>query len=167
MGITLARMVRPARGLGLSTASGTSVAAQTIHTMAIELNESQELAVISLRPFASLTELAHAAEEATHDDWDGYGGHAVQSETIALARAFIDQLPAFVPPPDVTPEPDGEISLDWRAGPWRTFSVSIGPQGRLTYAGLFGRVPNARGTEVLGDFIPASILTGLTRLLQS
>lgn len=166
MAVTIARRVRPARWPWLSTASGTSTAARTLETMAVELERNLGLGSMSLRPIDSLTQLERAAEEADHEGWDGYSGQAVSPDTVELASIFIDQLPAFVPPPDVTPEADGELSLEWHVAPWKTFSVSIGPQGRLTYSGLFGRMRNTRGTDVLGDVIPSTILDGLTRLLQ-
>ena len=43
-------------------------------------------------------------------------------------------------PNEITPEPDGSISLEWYRGKRMLFSISLSGKNELVYAGLF--VPN-------------------------
>lgn len=66
--------------------------------------------------------------------------------------------------PHVSVDPDGEISLEWYRAPRLVFSVSVGPQGELTYAGLFGR-SKVHGLEIhTVDGIPREIRAGIQRV---
>ena len=105
-------------------------------------------------------------EECSSDNWDGYGAQAVTEEGYAEAKRFCSMLPQSTPIPDVTADPDGEIAFEWREGNDSVFSVSVSPDGLLTYAGIFG--PNrAHGVEGLGDTVPEVILMCLRRLCPS
>ena len=61
-------------------------------------------------------------------------------------------------------DPDGEVSLEWYRGPRRVFSISIGSNDELTYAGIFG-ASKARGVEPFSFEIPHAVLDNLRRLL--
>lgn len=52
---------------------------------------------------------------ALGDNWDGHGGVAPSTLTIAEATAFIRRLPEGVAVPAVEPSTDGEINLVWRS----------------------------------------------------
>lgn len=47
------------------------------------------------------------------DDWDGYDAAAIEGDVVSSAResfsAFVRRLPA----PDISPNPNGTISLEW------------------------------------------------------
>jgi hypothetical protein len=87
-------------------------------------------------------------------------------QSAEYAAKFIQALPTTVPVPDVSADPDGEVDLLWQMEPMRTISVSVGPNGRLTYAALIGTA-QIYGTEWLSDEIPQPILDSLTRVLAS
>jgi len=91
-------------------------------------------------------DLWKACQEASHPNWDGHGGLPVDYDTYRQAQAFISTLPPSIPTPDIVPEPDGEIALEWSAGRNWTFSVSVGRTGRLSYAALLG-ARKAYGSE--------------------
>ena len=80
--------------------------------------------------------------ECGRPDWDEPGAAPVLVRTIRYAALLIDSLanivPSGTPAPDVVPERDGEISLSWYGSDGRLFSVSVGPHGKLNYAGQFG-----------------------------
>jgi len=86
----------------------------------------------------------------------------VQPATIHYAREFLDGLPAFVSDPDIYADTDGEVVFEWDFGRRRVFSVSIGPDGTLTYAGLFGH-KRAHGIEELAGSIPEVVATNIIR----
>jgi hypothetical protein len=82
------------------------------------------------------------AAEASQEDWNGEGAIAVDSVTAGNAVRFIQTLPAFLTMPEISPEPDGGISLDWIESRARVLSISIGRSRSLPIAWLDG---NTRG----------------------
>ncbi len=123
---------------------------------------------ITLRHVAESTwiELADIAQQATVPNWDGYGARAIDVRAYVQAERFLSALPTTTPVPDVSVDPDGEVSVSWNLDSDWVFSVSIGPTGRLSYAGLFG-TSKAYGTEWFLNEIPEAVLDGLTRLFKS
>jgi hypothetical protein len=110
-----------------------------------------------------LIELDELSLNASQDGWDGYGAKPVSMEACEFARTFIKTLPTTAPLPELSADPDGEVSLDWFFGDRRVLSVSVGPTGRCTFAWLFGQRSN-RGTDWIEDEIPASITFALRQL---
>jgi hypothetical protein len=47
------------------------------------------------------------------DDWDGYGAAAIPPDIIRMAYAIISSLQDYVPAPEISPNPNGTISLEW------------------------------------------------------
>lgn len=87
----------------------------------------------------------------------------VTSQTIQAAIQFAYCLPRFGPLPEISADPDGEISFEWISPSDRMFSVSISAQSRLAYAGWFGKESRVHGTEYLGESCPESIIQGICR----
>jgi len=87
----------------------------------------------------------------------------VDRETAQTAIDFAFQLPRSMPPPEVTSEPDGEISFDWLGASGKMFSVSINKGGRIAYAGRFGEQSKVHGIEQLSEVCPAEILRGIEK----
>ncbi|PYX75099.1 MAG: hypothetical protein DMG72_08300 [Acidobacteria bacterium] len=90
----------------------------------------------------------------------------VNDETARNAVAFAMLLPRAVPIPEVAPDPDGEISFDWIGKSGRMFSVSIGADGRISYAGRFGDKSKTHGIEQLSEVCPREILFGIEKALR-
>lgn len=90
------------------------------------------------------TSLAALARDAASVNWDGHGA-----------------APVTLPAPEVSIDPDGEVSFDWYAGPRRTLSMSLDPFGTLRYASIIGGSEKF-GLEPWRNGIPESVL----RLLQ-
>jgi len=107
-----------------------------------------------------------AYEETLKDDWDGYGAERVQKASVAQALDFLKLLPTTVPLPEISVDPDGEISLTWQREPRLVFSVSISKDGVLSYAGLFGR-SKTHGVEDFIQTIPKTITDNLQRLYST
>ncbi len=105
-----------------------------------------------------------ALRDASTANWDGYGAHPVRRETAENALWFLFSLPASVPSPEISADPDGEIAFEWHAGRGRAFSISIGNGDVVTFAGLRGR-KRIRGTEVLVDGFPKTLLHHLGETL--
>jgi hypothetical protein len=88
---------------------------------------------------------------------------SVAPQTAAQAIRFAVLLPKSEAIPEISADPDGEISFDWASKSGRMFSVSIDAGGRLAYAGRFGENSKTHGIEQLSDFCPAEILRGIER----
>jgi len=100
---------------------------------------------------------------AQEDNWDGMGSARVEHSTYSYASQFLQMLPANRPVPDIAADTDGEILFEWDHGPRQTFSVSVGRDGTLTFAGLFGQT-KLHGTEHLREALPLVIAHSLERL---
>lgn len=91
------------------------------------------------------------------------GETAINPETASAAIAFARLLPRMAPVPEVSSDPDGEISFDWISPSGKMFSVSISGSGRLSYAGWFGENSRIHGTEKLAGGVPEEILRGIRK----
>ena len=107
-------------------------------------------------------QLYQVLENCSRSDWDAYGAEPVLLESYENAKRFARSLPFSLPSPEISAEPDGEITFEWYSNPTRVISVSIGPNNELHYAALFG-VSRAYGTEVFHDEIPEIILSHIKR----
>ena len=112
------------------------------------------------QPFRALDS---AFADASVEDWDGEGATAADRDTYILARAFLRKLPVTVPSPSISIDPDGEASFTWAERRDMMFSVSIGRDGTLSFAGLYGSKSNY-GTESFVGQIPQTIRDNLARL---
>lgn len=107
-----------------------------------------------------------AYKTACVDNWDGAGSLKVDPSTYKYACQFILLLPHNVLLPDITVDTDGEILFEWDQGPRQVFSVSIGRDGTLTYAGLFGYTKD-HGTKHFQEALPSVISDCLARFSSS
>ena len=111
-----------------------------------------------------LQSLEDAFLEARHEDWDGEGSAAADPLSFVYASAFLLSLPGWVPNPEITVDPDGELSAEWDYGARAVFSVSVARDGTLTYAGLFG-ASKSHGVEPFTDAIPEIVTQSIKRAI--
>ena len=106
--------------------------------------------------------------ECSFQNWDGEGALAISEDVYIEALRFIKNLPTYVdlPLPEINPDNDGELSLEWYRNKRQVFVVSISGKNRITYAGLFG-TNDIHGTEFFGESIPPIVLINLQRLFYS
>lgn len=88
--------------------------------------------------------------------WDGYGAEAVSVEAYELAQRFVRSLPAGIPRPLLSADPDGCVTFEWRVSPRRLVLVSVRPDYRIEYAALFGSA-ESHGTEPFFDKFPTRL----------
>ena len=110
-------------------------------------------------------QLLDAWSRAANDNWDGYGGRAAQRDAVTNAYKLIDAFPSNLQMPEVSVDPDGEISFDWFGGRRRQFSLSIGTDSVLSYAGLFGTA-KVSGSERFEGGMPPVLLEYIKRAIQ-
>ncbi|MCA9211937.1 MAG: hypothetical protein KDB27_02635, partial [Planctomycetales bacterium] len=61
-------------------------------------------------------QLIDAYGEASHSNWDGEGSVPVKPSTLQLAKEFVESLPRKYQTPEISPEPDGHVMLEWYNG---------------------------------------------------
>jgi hypothetical protein len=115
----------------------------------------------------ALDELYVAFSESCAPGWDGYDASSASYDSYLRAKRFIEALPANFPAPEVAVDPDGEVSLEWYCPTGRVFSVSIGANDGLSYAGKFSPSRKTHGTEVFTSQIPQVILDNIRRVIKA
>ena len=129
-------------------------------------NSLQQLSGTSPRRLAeAFGELRDILVECSRPGWDGYDAEPVDRLSVHKASRFLRALPANTTSPQLSVDPDGEVSMDWVGTSDTLFSVSIRGDGRLSYAGRFG-IRRARGTEYLSDEIPREVMDYVRRALS-
>lgn len=101
----------------------------------------------------TIYELWALANECSQEGWDGEHARPLDREAIHRAIELIRALPDYVPLPELAPEPDGAVSLDWIRSRNRVLSISVSGRDRLAFAWLDG---TARGHGV-EPFVEGSI----------
>ena len=150
----------------LQASGGISPAAVELRSILQEVLSALAMSIaVCQTAEAAIAELQRLQCTAAEPNWDGCGALPLDPRSAEHALRFIQTLPTTVPVPDVSADPDGEVDLLWQLDPTRTISVSVGPNGRLTYAALMGTA-QSYGTEWLANEIPQPILDGLTRVLN-
>lgn len=87
----------------------------------------------------------------------------VDENTVIAALQFAHSLPRFGPMPEVSADPDGEVSFDWFGPSGEMFSVSVNKNKRLAYAGWFGETSRIHGMEKLAEGCPPQIIRGIQK----
>lgn len=146
----------PSQGIG-------SDASTVAHRIEQVCEHSWEALTLRRVAESAWVELAEAAQAASVPNWDGYGARSIDQRTYLQAERFLGALPTTIPVPEVSVDPDGEVAISWNMESNWVFSVSIGPTGRVSYAGLFG-TSKAYGTEWFLNEIPEAVLDNLIRL---
>lgn len=115
-------------------------------------------------------ELAEIGVECGQTNWDGYGARPVTREVLnkasMLARMLFALLPSGIPAPDAVPERDGNVSLSWTRDRHRRFSVSVGEDDLLSFAGILERTRERHGTEEF-DGSDSSVLQEIARYIAT
>lgn len=96
--------------------------------------------------------------------WDGYGAQPISLNAKANAQRLVDSLPFWLSAPDAIPDPDGELALSWDLGPGHIFTVSVGANGMISYAGLLGDGVKRHGMEPFKATVPKAILEAIEEL---
>ncbi len=153
--------------LGSHTDRGVSVEANEIRRQIADVYENL-LKSFSLGQIykGAISELDKIANQSAIPNWDGYEASQVNWMAVLQAYQLLKILPSAPIAPELSVDPDGEISFEWYLAPRRVFSISIGPHGEVSYAGLFGR-SDTHGTEYFGDELPRPIVDNLNRLFSS
>lgn len=108
-------------------------------------------------------ELTDVFMECSQANWDGFNALPVSLESFQLAQRFLLALPLGTAAPSIGAVPDGQITMEWYAGPRRSLTICFDPAGHLHFAALAGP-SRCCGTELLGDSVPETILKLIQRV---
>jgi len=108
------------------------------------------------------SELDAVKQDCATDNWDGYGARKVSEDSIEMANCVAKALPNYTPRPTVSADPDGQVTLEWCVTPSRTISISVGPDGTLSYAALIGD-KEICGTEMFSEGYPLVTIASLLK----
>ncbi len=141
---------------------GFSPAAQFLDNTKREvLNRFREAMTFSKQ--TAYDQLGEVFEECRYPNWDNEDADAIEQDTLRDAYLLIEALPDGYPVPDITAEPDGHLDLEWFRQPRRILSVSVGPDGMLSWAALVG-IENPRGSCPFYGDVPETILYWIRRI---
>lgn len=94
-------------------------------------------------------EIDHVVEECNKEGWNGDDGCvAVKEASAHKAKDFVGSLNVVrMPLPEVIPEPDGDIALEWHRDASRWLLLSFQADGRVNYACRTGEGDKATGSS--------------------
>lgn len=102
------------------------------------------------------------ANEYRSDNWDGENAKAIQLATIHFARYVVALFDKKIPLPEVVPEPNGDVGMEWVFNN-EHIVISISKDAGYTYAYISDEGGRQYGSGKLrGNGIPDNII----RLLQ-
>lgn len=113
------------------------------------------------RKAAVIAQIWAIVNDCAEPGWDGDGAEPADRLAAFAAADLIRSLPGGIPLPEVAPEPDGAISLDWIRSRNRLFSLSVGTSDRLAYAWIDGSDRGHGVARFDGETIPTRILQGI------
>lgn len=93
-----------------------------------------------------LQELDDVYFKCSKKNWDGYKAKPANKSLRFAVEKLLLGLPPDIPNPNISCDPDGEISLEWFRAKDRVFSISIGEKWVASYV-VLDRASRFRGTE--------------------
>jgi hypothetical protein len=85
-------------------------------------------------------------------------------DAYRAAERFVRSLPPGVETPQVSADPEGCVTFEWRKSARRTLLVSLGPCFTLDYAALIGP-SKAHGAEPFFDELPEVVTILIRRVM--
>jgi hypothetical protein len=116
---------------------------------------------------AAISALRALANDCAESGWDSDGASAMDPVAVVQAENFIRALPATIPLPELAPEPDGSISLDWFQARNRLFSLSIGANDRVAFAWLDGSDKGHGVARFDGHTLPQRVREGIESITRN
>lgn len=146
--------------------SAVSIEAQASEAAANEVVESVERshALFGDRA-ATISSLHQIAFECQSPGWDGSDAKPIETMAVFRTEVLIRAIPSSLPMPELAPEPDGQIALDWIQSKNRIFSLSIGKSGRLSYSWLDGADQGYAVARFDYCSLPPRILEGIVSII--
>jgi hypothetical protein len=107
-------------------------------------------------------ELQAVFDQCAEEDWDGYGAKPLYGELQGRVIRFLRSLGSHIGAPEIVPEPDGAIALEWANSKHQVLSLSIDLSDQIAFAWLDG-AERGKGVLRMSSQFPEKI----TALLES
>lgn len=118
------------------------------------------------RKSTAISQFWMLVEEYANAGWNGEDAEPISETAAGIAAQFVRALPEDVPLPEIAPEPDGCISLDWIQSRTRLFSLSVGTGAALAYAWLDEGDSGCAVAPFDGQTVPPVVLGGIRRIVD-
>lgn len=102
-------------------------------------------------------------EKCLMENWDDEGARPLTNALRLTVDKFLNELPPDVADPEISPEADGDLLLEWCYGPTEVLSLCIGENHRLSYACIIGD-EEFDGKGRFRNEVPERIRTALDQL---
>lgn len=141
----------------------------TLDTPLLDVGFSQE--AVRVAEIESLLAASPRLDDLVNDILDLWDSSSLRQDdtvrkTANAAISFALQLPRSFPVPEVSLDPDGEVSFDWTGRDGQRFSVSVNAANRLAFAGRFSATSKLHGVEQLLEVFPQEITRGIRRTFE-
>ena len=148
----------------IAESSGTSNESNVIQENVLKIKDDLQQSFTGQGLQILLKELDKVFSECSVAKWDGYYAVPISSDAYEETIRFLKSLSPFIPPPEIVPEPDGELALEWSLSTNRFFIVGFKGDGIVTYSGLFA-TQKVYGKEHFIETLPQVITENICRLL--
>ena len=108
------RLLPPVVSSMSSLASGVSEEATRLFEVLEDFKKHLFQSINGQSLHSTLNDLEITVSECSNRNWDGYGAEPISNEAAADAIVFLRLLPSALPRPEIVPEPDGDIGLEWQ-----------------------------------------------------
>ena len=144
--------------------NGVSDESKKLKSLWVEaLRRVKETTTNEKRLMEALTDLEEIFKECGMSNWDGYQAKPLTEAAYKDVLKFLEMIPLNLPMPEIVPEPNGTIGLEWSIGKRLIFAISLSGKGTIHYAALFGADKNYGTVEFL-DSLPSVVLENIRRL---
>ncbi|MGZ5441493.1 MAG: hypothetical protein ACXW5U_07395 [Thermoanaerobaculia bacterium] len=109
----------------------------------------------------AISELWEMAAEHAVEGWDGEGARTVSPVVADRVEAILRFLPDDIPMPELAPEPDGSVSIDWIDSRTRFVSLSVREEDRIPYAWIDGTDRGHAVARLDGDRVSQRLLDAI------
>jgi len=110
-------------------------------------NRINDTASKAQRPISVISQLIQIEQECSENGWDGYDATAINDQTLNNTLEFTRSLNESLPTPEICPEPDGELAIEWFGVNGATISISIGKTDNINFSAIFPDQYKANGTD--------------------
>jgi|GEM_PF-3213673 len=104
-----------------------------------EANEDLEIQILTV------------LEECSEKDWDGYGALPVNKEAVKNLYNLLKSNSLSQVIPEVSADPDGDVSALWSTFDGNSFSISVNSAGKIYFALYLEAGPKLHGSLDLND----------------
>jgi len=131
---------------------------------ATKLLKGDESISIGQRQSILFQEIINARATAAQTDWDGEGAQPVGDDAVGSAIALLYALPALLPPPQITPEPTGEIAFEWYTSRNKVVVLTV-DQEFIRWSAIVGTDAPLSGAEPFTKTIPGAALLAINSVV--